>query len=78
MGGGAEESGVEEIEEAPEFEEVVFDGCAGGGDADVGLEGLGVLGSLGGVVLDGLCLVDDTVSGMMLLICDNVIFDDED
>ena len=57
--GVAEEFRHEEVEEAPEFAEVVFDGCAGEADAVSGVELAGSLGDLGGRVFDVLGFVEN-------------------
>lgn len=56
---GAEEVGVEEVEDGPEVVEAVFDGRAGEGEAVRGGERAGGLRLAGGGVLDELGFVED-------------------
>ena len=68
----AEQAGVQEVEETPEFAEIVLNRRAGGDDADAALEALGGARALGEAVLDGLGLVEDNgvpgAAGQQLLL----------
>jgi len=65
--GGAEHSGVEEIEERPEIAEVVLDGGSGEGEAMVAFDEADGFGGFGGGVFDGLGFVEDDVIELDIL-----------
>lgn len=56
---GAEQAGGDEVEQGPEFSEMVFDRGAGGDQPEPGRKMHGRLGAFGGRVLDRLGLVQD-------------------
>lgn len=80
---GTEVARLDEVDDAPEVEQAVFEGRAGEGQAVFGLELFDRLGDLGAGVFDELCLVEDEgteaefAQGFQVAAQEGVIGDDE-